>query len=77
MNAARRKQLQAARELIEQAQAILQEVSADESEAFENLPESLQDGERGQAMQEAIRELETAESGCDDVLGAIESAVSQ
>lgn len=77
MNAARRKQLEAARELIEQAQAIIQEASADESEAFENLPESLQEGDRGQAMQEAISELENAESGCDDILSAIDRAVAQ
>lgn len=74
MNAARRKQLAAARELIEQAQAIIQEVASDEGEAFENIPESLQEGERGQAMQEAISELESAESCCDDALTAIDNA---
>lgn len=77
MNATRRKALEKARGLIEEAQAIIQEAASDEQEAFDNLPESLQDGERGQAMQEAVSELETADDNCGDILSALETAVSQ
>jgi len=49
-------------EFTERAQEILDE----EQEAFDALPESIQDGERGQAMQEAISNLE-------DAVGALEN----
>lgn len=50
-----------------------------EQEAFDNLPESLQMGDRGQAMEEAISNLEDAESELDnidieDALSALDSA---
>lgn len=61
MNKERRQRLAKARELLDQAQALVQaageivvEVKDDEQEAFDNLPESLQGADRGQTMQEAI-----------------------
>lgn len=54
MNKQRRKQIAAAIELIEQAQAILEEVIAEEQEAFDNLPEGIQASERGELMEEYI-----------------------
>lgn len=39
-------------ELISQAKDILEEVKDEEQEAFDNLPESFQYGERGDQMQE-------------------------
>jgi len=51
MNQARRAQLAQALEIIDTAEA-------EESEAFENLPEGIQDSERGEAMQEAADQLQ-------------------
>ena len=59
MNKQRRKRIEEAVTLIEQAKDIIEEVSGDE-EAFENLPESLQYGERGEAMQTAVDNMQTA-----------------
>ena len=60
--------------MIDEAQALLvelrqsiDEILSEEQEAFDNLPESLQYGERGTAMQEAIDALESAISSCDEV----------
>lgn len=39
----------------------------DEDEAFENLPESLQDSERGEAMQEYIEAMTDAIEEIDDI----------
>lgn len=74
MNAQRRK---AIKELVEQITAafdrlieLREQVDTlliEEDEAFENLPRSLQDSERGQAIQAAIEALETA-STCLDAL---------
>ena len=51
--------IEAARELVEQ-------IRDAEQEAFDNMPESLQTGEKGTTMEEAI-------SGMDDVHGELES----
>lgn len=49
MNKIRRKQLQEASELIAKAQGIIESVKDDEQEAHDNLPESIQYGEKGTA----------------------------
>lgn len=54
MNKIRRKQLQEASELIAKAQGIIESVKDDEQEAHDNLPESIQYGEKGQQMEEYI-----------------------
>ena len=42
----------------------------EEEDKFDNMPEGLQESERGEAMQEAIEQLETA---CDNLDEAISS----
>lgn len=54
---------------IQEAFDTLQEVRDEEEEAFDNLPENMQDGERGEMMQEAIDNL-------DEAIGSLEEAVS-
>lgn len=54
MNKIRRKQLQEASELIAKAQGIIESVKDEEQEAHDNLPESIQYGEKGQQMEEYI-----------------------
>ncbi len=58
MNKVRRKEIAKAIELLEQAREILESVRDDEQEAFDNMPESLQGSERGEAMEEYIYTLE-------------------
>lgn len=58
MNKARRKEIARAIELMEMAREILEEVMNEEQEAFDNMPESLQSSERGEAMEEYIYTLE-------------------
>lgn len=58
MNKQRRK---AIGELHEQISAIMEqldELKDEEQEAYDNTPESLQESERGQAMEEAINQME-------------------
>lgn len=61
MNKDRRARLQ---ELVE-ALACIQE---EEQEAFDNMPESLQESERGEAMQEAIDAMDEAKDALDGIL---------
>ena len=54
----------------------VESVRDDEQEAFDNLPESLQEGDRGQVSQEAIDALEEALFTLEDIdFDAITSAL--
>ena len=60
MNKDRRKRLQEICDILEEQQAALEEIRDEEQEAFDNLPEGLQCTERGQAMEEAAGDLDSA-----------------
>ena len=60
MNKARRKRIEDVRSQLEALKQEIDEILSEEQEAFDNMPESLQEGERGQAMTEAIDALESA-----------------
>lgn len=72
MNKIRKKQLQEASELIAKAQGIIESVKDDEQEAHDNLPESIQYGEKGQQMEEYIDMLDEAYGQCDDLMSIID-----
>lgn len=74
MNNTRRKQIDDAVALIEQARSIIETVTADESDAYENMPENLQLSERGEAVQEAVNNLEYSEGSFDELIGYLEEA---
>jgi hypothetical protein len=52
----------------------IEEVAAEEREAYDNLPEGLQNGERGEAMSAAADALENAHSQVGDALASLEEA---
>lgn len=68
MNKARRKELKKAIDALYEAHRIIEECMDGETEALENLPESIQDSERGEAMAEYIDVMES-------VIGDIENAL--
>jgi prefoldin subunit 5 len=51
----------------------IEQLATDEQDALDNLPESLQASERGDAMQEAVDALEQAASEVDDAKTTLES----
>ena len=69
MNNERRKKIDQAMALIEEARSIIEDATAEETEAYENMPESLQYSERGELAQEAVNNLEYSESSFDELLG--------
>lgn len=69
MNKARRKRLGEAFDKCAEILEILEEVKQEEEEAYENLPDSFRDGERGEEMQNYIEMI-------DEVAGYIEDAES-
>lgn len=60
MNNDRRKRLQKIVDQLAELGEQIEDILAEEQEAFENMPESLQTSERGTAAEEAISNLEMA-----------------
>jgi hypothetical protein len=74
MNKARRLQLQTLSDQIAALRYQIEEVATDEEEAFSNLPESLQESEKGQASAEAVSSLIEATELCDEISNLLDTA---
>lgn len=75
MNKQRRKEIEKVVSQLEDIQADIDALRDEEEEAYDNLPESLQDSERGEAMQEAIDQLEEASSSVGDAIDYLNELV--
>lgn len=75
MNAARRKELSKAIDLIEQAKEIISAVAEEEREAYDNLPEGLQESEMGEKMSEIADDLEYVD--LDEVVDTIQEIIER
>ena len=74
MNNTRRKSL---RELIETTEGIkskIEELRTEEEEYYNNMPESFQDGEKGDRAQTVIEDLDEAMTAAGDVIENLTSA---
>lgn len=71
MNKQRREALLRIADDLESVKNDLVSVREEEQEAFDNLPESLQYSARGDAMEEAVSEMDDIESDIDDLIGRI------
>lgn len=74
MNKTRRAELSKAESLLNEAKELIESVQSEEQDSYDNLPESLQNGDKGQAMSEAIDNLEQAASCIDDAITSINDA---
>jgi predicted metal-dependent hydrolase len=74
VNNQRRKDIAKAAALIEDAKSILEDALAEEQEYLDNMPESFQNGEKGELAQAAIDALDEAGQHLDDAISAIETA---
>lgn len=70
MNKTRRKNLATIIETLEAMKSSLEDVRDEEESAFDNLPESIQESERGETMQEIVDALYDA---CDSLEETIDS----
>lgn len=75
MNNARRARLESVKSSIEELVAEVIDVMDLEQEALDNLPEKLQKTERGDAMQDAIDNLESAISALEEAQENIEAVL--
>jgi ABC-type transporter Mla subunit MlaD len=77
MNKARRKAIE---EIIDQLGTLKEQIESvceEEQEAYDNLPESIQYSERGEAMSEAASDLEDAASSIDDVMSTLQDIIER
>jgi len=74
MNAEKRKELAKAIELMEEAKGIIESISEQEQECFDNLSENLQQSERGQRFSEIASSLSDVVSTIDEAISEVESA---
>jgi len=75
MNAGRRKEIEKARGLIDEAKSILETCQSDESEYHDNLPENMQSGDKGDRAQAAADALQEAVDKIDEISGDLDTAV--
>lgn len=81
MNKARRKTISELRERLDALKTAADELESEietirdeEQEYFDNMPESLQGGDKGQAAEEAVSHLDTALEAIQEVVSQAEAA---
>lgn len=67
MNNSRRKRIDSIIERIDELMSDLDLIREEEQDAYDNMPESFQDSERGEAMYNAIDNLESAAGSLEEV----------
>jgi hypothetical protein len=74
MNKDRRKQIDEAGSLLQDALALIEQIADEEQESFDNMPESLQQSERGVASEEAAEELSDAVGNLQYTIDSLDNA---
>ena len=77
MNKQRRKRLEDVVSRLEERMSDLEYIKEEEQEAYDNLPESIQYTERGEAMQENVDDIDYIISDLDQVINSINDVVNK
>ncbi len=75
MNKQRRKVIAEAVALLYQVKHLLEPTRDEEQETFENMPESLQQSERGQLSEQWADALDTAVGELEDIINNLEEGI--
>lgn len=75
MNKERRKRIQELKDKLLDLQTEIEAIKNEEQEAYDNLPESLQEGDKGTKMSDAIDNLDSAYSSFEEVAESLEEAM--
>ncbi len=76
MNKTRRKTIKEIIEEIDYLLTRLEEVRGEEEEALWNMPESLQESEKGEIMQDAIDNMDNAFTSLEEALNELEEVLT-
>lgn len=71
MNNERRKRIANVISKLEEAKEELDSLRDEEQEAYDNMPESLQESDRGYAMEEAVDNLESAYNSVEEAVDTL------
>ncbi len=77
MNKQDRKELEKALDLLSSASEIITMIKEQEEEKYDNLPEGIQDSERGEKFVENIDNLDYAISDLESVVEYVENVINQ
>lgn len=73
MNKERRKEISRAVAMIDEAKGILESCKDEEQDYYDNMPESLQGGDKGTSAENSVSVLEDAVSSLDETISNIEN----
>jgi len=77
MNKQRRKELRKIKDKLIDIQTELENIKEQEEEAYENMPDSLKNTEKGQKMEEGISSLDGAYDIINDAISYIEEVTEE
>ncbi len=75
MNKQRRNRLQKVIDKLEELKEEVASICEEEQEAYDNMPEGLQEGDRGSQIYENISTLENQESNFDDLIDYLQEVI--
>lgn len=77
MNKQRRKRIEAVLNELADLRSRIESAQSDEQDAYDNMPEGLQQSERGVAAEEAVSYLGDALTGFDEIESALNEALEK
>lgn len=77
MNANRRKRIEDIIDMLNGQLACIEEIREEEQDAYDNLPEGIQNSERGEAMSEAAYELESAYDDLENIIDNLQDIIDR
>lgn len=77
MNKQRRNAIERVIDTLTNMQSELDNIREEEQDAYDNLPEGIQDSERGESMYENIDTLETAYNDLDDIISNLQELIER
>lgn len=77
MNKTRRKRLEEILTILQDSMTDLEYIKDEEQEAYDNLPESLQESEKGETMQEYADDIDSVISDLDSVISDLEDIINR
>lgn len=75
MNDKRRNRIEDVRAAIDNWVGEIEALATEEQDAFDNMPENLQESERGQASEESANQLNEAVSAAEELVNCLQAAM--
>ena len=77
MNRQRRKVIEAVTGKLDELKEEIEGIACEEQEAYDNLPDSLQDSDQGGAISDNVSDLEQAASDIEDIISNLQDIIER